>query len=402
MSECARCGGTGWIEDELLPGPGEYHDSSGIGEVPCPECTYVPDPPDEDAQAWAFLSRQPFIVAMRAGRDRGSVGRTRQEGDDGMSDEMAIREKPDMAVMEHVIGQGDLAKLTPEQRVAYYNATCQSLGLNPLTKPFEYIRLNNRVILYATRGATDQLRAIHNVDLRIASRSAEGGVYVVVAHATLPNGRSDESTGVVSIKGLAGNPLANAYMKAETKAKRRVTLSIVGLGWLDESELHTIPAAQVVDVDSETGKIAEAALTEPESEHPGANRGLRPVSAKKQTNGTVRPAPPDTVKKWLLGAALTGAKSTVSEPTLEIFRDSIARLFPDADAETIDQNRQLLCQYVFNRASSKYLKEGEARAVSRWARSYDEESREYVTNEYAPQEAAAIVIAAQESGEQVP
>jgi hypothetical protein len=30
-------------------------------------------------------------------------------------------------------------------------------------------------------------------------------------------------------------------MKAETKAKRRVTLSIVGLGMLDESELETIP-----------------------------------------------------------------------------------------------------------------------------------------------------------------
>ena len=30
-------------------------------------------------------------------------------------------------------------------------------------------------------------------------------------------------------------------MKAETKAKRRVTLSIAGLGWLDETELETIP-----------------------------------------------------------------------------------------------------------------------------------------------------------------
>jgi hypothetical protein len=30
-------------------------------------------------------------------------------------------------------------------------------------------------------------------------------------------------------------------MKAETKAKRRVTLSIAGLGWLDETELETMP-----------------------------------------------------------------------------------------------------------------------------------------------------------------
>ena len=34
--------------------------------------------------------------------------------------------------------------------------------------------------------------------------------------------------------------LANAFMKAETKAKRRVTLSICGLGILDETEIETI------------------------------------------------------------------------------------------------------------------------------------------------------------------
>jgi ribosomal protein S13 len=44
-------------------------------------------------------------------------------------------------------------------------------------------------------------------------------------------------------------------MKAETKAKRRVTLSIVGLGWTDESEVDSIPGAQAVRVDPETGEI---------------------------------------------------------------------------------------------------------------------------------------------------
>jgi hypothetical protein len=39
--------------------------------------------------------------------------------------------------------------------------------------------------------------------------------------------------------------MANALMKAETKAKRRVTLSICGLGMLDESEVESIPGAAV-------------------------------------------------------------------------------------------------------------------------------------------------------------
>ena len=56
----------------------------------------------------------------------------------------------------------------------------------------------------------------------------------------------DESTGAVTVGDLKGDALANALMKAETKAKRRVTLSIAGLGWLDETELDPIPQSRPV------------------------------------------------------------------------------------------------------------------------------------------------------------
>ena len=46
-------------------------------------------------------------------------------------------------------------------------------------------------------------------------------------------------------------------MKAETKAKRRVTLSLVGLGMLDETETVTIPDAVTVTVNPTTGEIEE-------------------------------------------------------------------------------------------------------------------------------------------------
>jgi len=70
--------------------------------------------------------------------------------------------------------------------------------------------------------------------------------------------RSDASTGAVSIKGLSGDALANAMMKAETKAKRRVTLSICGLGLLDETEVETtVSTAVPTIVNVETGEIVE-------------------------------------------------------------------------------------------------------------------------------------------------
>lgn len=153
-------------------------------------------------------------------------------------------ERTDIAdIMEKVLLTGDLSSLTSEQRIIYYNRVCESVGLNPLTRPFEYIRLNGKLVLYARKDATDQLRDLRQVSIESVDVKLIGDVYVVVAKAKAGD-RLDSSTGAVSIKGLSGDMLANAYMKAETKAKRRVTLSICGLGILDETEVETIPGAK--------------------------------------------------------------------------------------------------------------------------------------------------------------
>jgi hypothetical protein len=144
-------------------------------------------------------------------------------------------------VVEKVVIGGDLAGLNAAQRAEYYAAVCRSLGLNPLTKPFEYLTLNGKLRLYALRDCADQLRRLHGISIYIANRERMSDIYVVTARAKDRQGREDESTGAVTVGNLKGDALANALMKAETKAKRRVTLSIAGLGWLDETELETIP-----------------------------------------------------------------------------------------------------------------------------------------------------------------
>jgi hypothetical protein len=156
----------------------------------------------------------------------------------------ATENNPTTGAIEQVLVAGDLAKLTTEQRVAYYDRVCESLGLNPLTRPFEYIVLNGRLTLYARKDATEQLRKLHRVSIHIIARELTAGVYVVTAGANTPDGRHDESIGAVSLEGLKGEGQANGMMKAETKAKRRVTLSICGLGVLDETEVETVPDAR--------------------------------------------------------------------------------------------------------------------------------------------------------------
>lgn len=151
--------------------------------------------------------------------------------------------------IESVLMQGDLSKLSANERVEYYRAVCQSVGLNPLTRPFDYITLNGKLTLYAKKDATDQLRANNQVSITKLEKETVNDIYLVTAYASGRNGRTDASTGAVNIAGLKGDALANALMKAETKAKRRVTLSICGMGLLDETEIETIPDARVTVVD---------------------------------------------------------------------------------------------------------------------------------------------------------
>lgn len=157
--------------------------------------------------------------------------------------------------VERVLMKGDLSTLNEEKRLAYYNAVCESLGLNKLTRPFDYLTLNNKLTLYATKSCTDQLRFIHKISIEIVSRDKIGDVYVVAARARNAEGRMDESTGAVALGKAFGDNLANLYMKAETKAKRRVTLSICGLGLLDESEVDSI--TPTVGVGSEQVPVAK-------------------------------------------------------------------------------------------------------------------------------------------------
>jgi hypothetical protein len=148
---------------------------------------------------------------------------------------------------ELAIVSGDLSKLTTEERLAYYKKTCESLNLNPLSKPFDYINLNGKLTLYATRTATDQLRMLHKVSLKITNREIVNDCYVVTVQASLPDGRADETSGAVFVGSAKGDSYANAIMKAETKAKRRATLSICGLGMIDESEIESIPNIKTVE-----------------------------------------------------------------------------------------------------------------------------------------------------------
>lgn len=166
-------------------------------------------------------------------------------------------------IIQSLVLDGDISKMNPQQKVEYYNRFCQSLGLNPLTQPFQIIKFQGKEKLYATKDCTEQLRKLHNVSISELTSQELRGVFVVTAKAVDSAGKTDAATGAVNIDGLKGEGLANALMKAETKAKRRVTLSICGLGILDESELETMPSHETKAVLTETNPLQ---LSQPKAE----------------------------------------------------------------------------------------------------------------------------------------
>lgn len=155
-------------------------------------------------------------------------------------------------LIEKITLQNDLAGMSSLQKVQYVKGICNTMGLNPLTKPIQLIKFQGREIPYVTKDGGEQLRKLNKISItKIDTKILDGGVYVATACASAPDGRTDSSTGVISISGLKGDALANAMMKAETKSKRRVTLSICGLGFLDESEIDTMQGAQRIDIESQ-------------------------------------------------------------------------------------------------------------------------------------------------------
>lgn len=195
-------------------------------------------------------------------------------------------EKIESEIITSLVLNGDISKLSQPQKLQYYKGYCDRLGLDPLTQPFKILKLNGKEVLYCDRSGGQQLSKLHKVSHEIKSREKMDDLYLVVCRASLPDGRFSESIGAVNISGLKGDVLANTMMKGETKAKRRATLDLLGLGILDETETQTIPGAQTIEIYDCDELKAEylSLLTQLESISGSYDKKLEPDNWKKEQN----------------------------------------------------------------------------------------------------------------------
>lgn len=184
----------------------------------------------------------------------------------------------DPDILEQLLAVNDLTVLTSAQRVKLIRMMCESLGLNPLTRPLQFVEFKSgdgdnaasktKLSIYATKECTEQLRKIHCVSVEDLKREIIDSLCIVTAYVKDKEGRTDAAIGAVALEkpgkapyvyngvqqpGWAAVPFdatqkANAMMKCETKAKRRATLSICGLGFLDETQIEDLVEPKIIEV----------------------------------------------------------------------------------------------------------------------------------------------------------
>lgn len=89
---------------------------------------------------------------------------------------LSIRDNTNGALLEKVITNNDLGGLSPLEKVQHIKNVCESLGLNPLTKPIQLLKFQGKEIAYFTKDATEQLRKNNNISIKIRDTKITEGI----------------------------------------------------------------------------------------------------------------------------------------------------------------------------------------------------------------------------------
>lgn len=177
------------------------------------------------------------------------------------------RQQLTTAILEDILIRGDLSKLSAADLLAFNDALCRSLRLNPLSSPIGYYTIGGRKIPYAKKDCSDQLRHRDKISVKLGDRVLKDEIYTVEAFASDPSGRTDEDLGAVALpNALKGQPRADKMLHCVTKAKRRVTLSFSGLGLPDETELQDLAASERERIKNGHPKDENGDIKPPENE----------------------------------------------------------------------------------------------------------------------------------------
>lgn len=204
------------------------------------------------------------------------------------------------AALTHYLGTGDLSRLSGEQKAALYLDTCTSLGINPRTRPFDWIEFydpetkSKKLTLYPNKACADQLAYQHRIRVRTVEEKIVGTLFKVVVEGTMLDGRTETNVSYLDLTDRDGNQLrgqrlGNAFMKGHTKAKRRLVFGMLGM--MSPPDLDDLQRVRVVTVDGAGNVLANPTIEQ---------RALAERPEMAQAIG--EPTYESTAEQWPAGA----------------------------------------------------------------------------------------------------
>ncbi len=135
-------------------------------------------------------------------------------------------QKADLALM-----RGDLRGLTRAEIVGVVAGLAERMGVDPSLSPIDVIPTREgRLVPYINAKGAAQLRRIHGLEITAMDLVKERpGLVVVRCTVRRPDGSIDMAFGAAEWREDRPADEARAWMVAETRAKRRATMSAVGI-----------------------------------------------------------------------------------------------------------------------------------------------------------------------------
>lgn len=150
---------------------------------------------------------------------------------------------------------GDFSVLSNEERNVFVEHICETYNLDKSSVPVRFVTDNKskKVIPYLARTATDQLRMNLNISVieQNVQFSPNGIACIVTVKVQDDKGRTDMDVGSVFLGNATGDDYAKQIMSCVTKAKRRATISLSGIGILDEAEIMSMTSEEVLSKSKE-------------------------------------------------------------------------------------------------------------------------------------------------------
>lgn len=193
--------------------------------------------------------------------------------------------------------EGSVHTWSQQDKVAYLACVNKKAGLpfgtiGLLRTEYEDWKTKQKVIKefpYASRQTTIELAASREISLEQKKEYiAQDEARYTYRATDIRTGRFIEAVGSCSLINSKGNPLdatarSNKIMHAETKAKRRASLEICGLAFLDDTEVDSVEGATRLE-------LKEDAAEAPKGNQPSVPAAPAPVTGTSNSTDTPQAA----------------------------------------------------------------------------------------------------------------